>query len=246
MATKAKSKTNKTKTSKKAIKNIAVKQPKKLPGAFELFSPSKDAFVKNIGIFLAIFFIPLLILMGGGLLAFSLIMFALSTRSVEIAGLSALLFFIVAVVALVAALIFAPALPYTQIKSIRGEVIGLKEAFNAGLHYFWRFLGLSISVGIVVFVGLLLFIVPGIIFIRRYFLSAYFLVDQDLKVFESMRRSSATTKGHSGAVWGVIGVNILFGLVGIIPYLGGIASAILQALYLCAPALRYEQLKNSN
>jgi hypothetical protein len=247
MATKAKT-TKKTKTtpekskSKKQTTKVSAKI-QKLPNAFDLFKPSANAVVLNIGVFLALLTIPILFVFLGGFLAGLLVLFAISTSSVEVVWMGVALFLAIFIVASVVGLIMAAALPYVQLRSIRGEKVGLSESIRAGRYYFWRFIGVSLAVGLVVMFGLILFIIPGIIFIRRYFLSVYFLVDKDIKVFESMKLSATATKGHSGAVWGVIGVNVLMGFVGLVPYLGGFASAALQAFYSCAPAIRYDQLK---
>ena len=79
--------------------------------------------------------------------------------------------------------------------------------------------------------------------IRRYTLASYFLIDQNLGILEAMRRSSAATKGFSGAIWGLVGVQALIGAPGWIPFIGPILSAGTAMLYGCAPALRYEEFK---
>ena len=136
-----------------------------------------------------------------------------------------------------------PALVYTQLKSGRMEKIAYEDAFACSKKFWARYIGLSIVVSIVIFVGLLLLIVPGIIFIRRYFLSQYALIDQDLSIGESMHASNKLSKGRSGSVFGIIGVDILISLANIIPVIGGIITFALQIAYFCAPAIRYEQLK---
>jgi uncharacterized membrane protein len=94
-----------------------------------------------------------------------------------------------------------------------------------------------------VFIGLLLLIVPGIIFIRRYFLSHYALIDQDLSTGDSMRTSNELSKGRSMSIFGILGVDILIGIPSFIPFIGSIITFLLQVAYFCAPAIRYEQLK---
>jgi uncharacterized membrane protein len=95
---------------------------------------------------------------------------------------------------------------------------------------------------LIIGVGFLLLIVPGLFLLRRYILAPYFLVDKELSINEALNQSAAFSKKYSGAVWGLIGVTILISLLGIIPVLGGIASAILGIAYYCAPALRYKEV----
>lgn len=243
MATKEKAKKPTAKKNTKKISTKVKTENQPLPGAFEIFKPSMNAFVLNIGVFLALYFFPVLVVFGGGLLAGILGLIAISMASYELVYVSVALFVVILLLAGIFGMVLLSAVPYVQIRSVRNETVSLGEAIRAGKHFFWRMIGLGISVGFVVFVGLLCFIVPGIIFIRRYFLAFYFLADQDTKIFEAMRLSSTATKDKSGAIWGVIGVNFLLGLVGILPYIGWLISSVLQALYFCAPALRYDQLK---
>ncbi|HET9174512.1 MAG TPA: YciC family protein, partial [Candidatus Saccharimonadales bacterium] len=111
-----------------------------------------------------------------------------------------------------------------------------------GSRYFLRLIGLYALIAILVVLGFLLLIVPGLIFIRRYFLAPYFLVDQDMSIHESMRESAAVSKDHAKSIWGIIGVYVIIALPTVIPLFGSILSAILQTFYSCAAALRYDEL----
>lgn len=216
------------------------KDGKALPSAFELFGMSKKAVLLNLVPFLLIVLLPSVLSavtsVSGGHNAW-LQNYAHSPRDIpsSLIGLWA-------VTGLYSLLTIA-ARPLLQVMSVKGQTTTFGEAFSKGLHYFWRMLGLSVLVGLIVVVGLILLIVPGLIFIRRYFLAPYFLVDQDLGIREAMRRSAAATKNHSGAVWGVIGVTILLELTSVVPFVGPFVAAVLGFLYSCAPALRYQQLK---
>ena len=141
------------------------------------------------------------------------------------------------------AAIIGPALVHIQLKSSRMEKTTYKEALETSRQFWLRFVILSITVAVVIVFGLILLIVPGLIFIRRYFLAQYVLIDQDLSVTESMEASSKLTKGRSMAVFGIIGVDILIALPNVIPVIGSVITFVLQIAYLCAPAIRYQQLK---
>lgn len=143
---------------------------------------------------------------------------------------------------LLSMLFFAP-LSYTQTKTAQGKETSLGQAFSKGYHYFWRLLGLSIVFGVMLTIGFFLFIIPGIIVLRRYFLSFYYLIDKDLDIKTAMRKSAASSVKNSWAIYGVLGVGLLFGLFGLIPGIGTIIGVILQFLYSVAPALRYHEMK---
>lgn len=207
---------------------------KKLPSAFKLFQPSKDAVVRNIWTFIGLALIPsvpVLLTMGGGSS-----LGEESTAALGLLGVGTLL-------AMVLGLLLFPAISLTQLRAAEGKKIAFLDAVKAGLPYLWRIVGLAILTGLVILVGFLLLIVPGFIMIRRYILAPYYLIDHNLGVGEAMRRSAADSVKFSGAIWGVIGVSILCALPGVVPVLGQLISTVLGLLYSVAPALRYLEIK---
>jgi len=104
---------------------------------------------------------------------------------------------------------------------------------------FFRFLGVNILIGIIVFFGLLLLIVPGIIWATKFQFAPYLIIDKKMKIMESLEESSVITKGNIGhlIVLGIVilGINILgllalgVGLLLTIPT-GMIASAYIYRL----------------
>ena len=107
----------------------------------------------------------------------------------------------------------------------------------------WRLIGLDVLVALYIIAGLILLIIPGLIMIRRYFLAPYVMIDKNCGIKEAMEHSAAISKPYSGSIWGIIGVMILIGLVGVVPLIGWLASLLLGMFYIVAPALRYQQLK---
>lgn len=213
----------------------------KLPSAFSLFKPSWEAVKRNLKAFVLIGLVPYVLIV---LLALALgisrgVLHEQSSSLKPELGIGLVVFVLIAAVC---ALVLTPALVYTQLQSVRGNSVEPAAAVKTGLHTCWRFLGVGLLSGLVIALGFVALIVPGIIFLRRYFLAGYFLIDGDLGVMEAMKRSAAATKGRAMAVWGLVGVLFLIGLVGIIPLLGSIASAVLSVVYYCAPAVRYAQL----
>lgn len=74
-------------------------------------------------------------------------------------------------------------------------------------------------------------------------LAPYYLIDRDLGPIQALKQSMADYKKYRGT-WGVIGVLVLFELPSLIPFIGWIATLVLEVMYACAPALRYFQIKN--
>lgn len=142
-------------------------------------------------------------------------------------------------------ILFMAPLAYTLTLTSKGEEVSLDQSITNGYKYFFRLIGLNIIIGFAVIIGLILFIIPGIIMIRRYYLSSYFLIDQNLSIKEAMNKSANISKQNSSAIYGIIGVLLLFSFFGILPGIGAIISSILQFLYSVAPGLRYHEMKKA-
>lgn len=140
-----------------------------------------------------------------------------------------------------------PANFYLQLQGTKGKTPSVKECYRQGFPYFWRLIGLNILTGLFIFAGFLALVVPGFILWRRYFLSSYYLMDQNVGIREAMKRSSADSKKAAGYIWGVIGVQAVMSLaaavVRIIPIFGIIAAPVISALPIFVPALRYYEVQ---
>jgi len=108
----------------------------------------------------------------------------------------------------------------------------------------FRLFLLEIVMAILLIVGFILLIIPGVILIWRLFLAPYILLDQGTGVEESLRRSWQQTRGFGWPIYSLILFGILLGLSGIVPYLGPILSFLLALAYSCAAPLRYFEIKN--
>ncbi len=130
-----------------------------------------------------------------------------------------------------------------QLDGAKGRNFDFNDLWGVVKELGWRLLGLYIVMFLIILVGLILFIIPGLIMIRRYFFAPYIMIEKKTSIREALDQSAALSLLNTGSVWGIIGVMFLIGLVNIIPIIGGLASFALGALYSVAPALRYEQLK---
>lgn len=214
----------------------------KLPDAFSLFKPSFEGIKLNIWTFISIVAIPLIlymvaVLISGGFGAAT--SFDGSGAPGVGAGISLAILVPVAIAVL---LVITPAMTYLAIQSTRNREVGLEEAIRVGLKYVWRYLGYNIVFALLLVGGLILFIVPGLIVLRRYFLAGYYLVDEDLSIRDAMNRSATQSKPFSWAIWSLLGVVVLINFLSFIPYIGEPASFALSILYTFAPAVRYHQI----
>jgi hypothetical protein len=105
---------------------------------------------------------------------------------------------------------------------------------------FWRYIGAAILYGLITMAGLILLIVPGIIWAVKFSLCYYFVIDKGLGPIEALKASSRTTMG---AKWRLFGFGIVCGLInllGLFCLIVGIFAT--YPTVLVASALVYRQL----
>lgn len=204
--------------------------------AFSLFPKSYNAIVQNLFLFIVV---------GGfGLVAQLILSLQIkvpeeATGFPTISSQGAGIF----TVALIVSIVLYTMSIKLQLSVARGNKPTMNALWEFARDNTFKMIGLGIVVSAVVVLGLIAFIVPGLIFIRRYVLSPYVMADKKLGIFESMKQSADLTKPYSGAVWAVIGVSVLISFISVFGFVGSITSAILAVCYSVAPAFRYEELK---
>jgi hypothetical protein len=146
-----------------------------------------------------------------------------------------------------------PAL-YFRLQAAAGKPVSLSACYRLGLRFSRRLIGLYLLIGLVLVIGFVLFIIPGlilgVIFINRYYLVEYYLVDRNLSIREALRASHKETADYHGSIWGIIGVQASFGLmagiIGGISRIGAVPAIFIQLVTLFVPVLRYRELKRLN
>ena len=78
---------------------------------------------------------------------------------------------------------------------------------------YWKFIGGKIAVGVIVAIGFILLIVPGIIAALAFLFTPYLIVERKLWPIEAMKESARITKGHRWQLFllslALLGLNIL-------------------------------------
>jgi hypothetical protein len=241
-------------TSKRARKS----SPLNVPGAFELFTPSKELVLKNIWIFGPLYAVPLIFGIhdwiwspgpgqplphwwnhaygfGAGAPGSPLPTYNFSI----FVGFSIFWLLFVLILGTIASVMGQAA----QLDAVEGRNLDFQDLWKTCRQIGLRMFGLYLITGLIVVVGFILFIIPGIILARRYFLAPYIMLDKKTGIRESLERSAALSKLNTGSIYGIFGVLVVIALIGIIPFIGGIIAFGVGALYSIAPALRYQQLK---
>lgn len=96
-----------------------------------------------------------------------------------------------------------------------GEKPKFAEIFKE-YRMFWRYLGVSILTPLAVLGGLVLLVVPGIIWAVRFSFAVIILIDLDTRPIKAMKESYAITKGHFWKLLGFWVVLALFNVLGLI------------------------------
>lgn len=86
------------------------------------------------------------------------------------------------------------------LKVVGGEKPKIDDIF-AERKLFWRYLGATILYGLIVVGGLILFIIPGIIWSLKYQFARYFIIDKKMGIMESFKRSGEITMGQKGQLF---------------------------------------------
>jgi len=109
---------------------------------------------------------------------------------------------------------------------VRGEKFDIDTILSTQ-PLFLKYLGATLLVGLIVGIGLLLFIIPGIYMAITYTFVPYLIVDKKMGVFEAMKESSELTKGKKFDIF-------IFGIVAMLIGYSGIL-ALFVGILLTAP-----------
>lgn len=93
-------------------------------------------------------------------------------------------------------------------------------------HPFWKFVGSSVLVGVIVIIGLILLIVPGIIWALRYLFVPYLVMERKLAPFEALKESARITYGHKWQLFGLLGLIVLINILGALFLLVGLLVSV--------------------
>ena len=85
----------------------------------------------------------------------------------------------------------------------------VKDLFSSG-PFLWRYVGASLVYLLIIVGGLILFIVPGIVWAIKYRLYGYFILDKNARAMESIRLAGQAT---AGAKWNLFLLILLVGLI---------------------------------
>jgi hypothetical protein len=92
---------------------------------------------------------------------------------------------------------------------MRGRDIAFPDVVRRALPRFWAIIALAFLLGIALFLGLMLFLLPAIVMAVRWVVALPACVVEGLGPFASMRRSADLTEGHRWKIFGLLVVALL-------------------------------------
>src|SRR5262249_51092989 len=93
---------------------------------------------------------------------------------------------------------------HAAFQDMRGRPVSLIDAVRVSFSRFLPLLGIAICSGVAIGVGVLLFILPGLVLMTMWYVATSACIVERLGVFASMGRSTELTKGHRWQVFGMI------------------------------------------
>ena len=115
---------------------------------------------------------------------------------------------------------------FAYLKAARGDELEIKDMFEAFKNY-WNAVLASLLVSVIVIIGLVLLIIPGIIFACKLAFTPYLVVDRKMAVLEAIRESWHMTGGHAWTVFLIGLLAIPIGIAGLICFGVGVIISIM-------------------
>jgi hypothetical protein len=104
---------------------------------------------------------------------------------------------------------------------MRGRPVNLGESAKVALRRFFPLIGLAIVMPVLIYLGAILLIVPGVILYTMWFVATPVCVVERVSVFRSMGRSRQLTKGNR---WRILGLSLVVFIPALI--IGAIVAAV--------------------
>ncbi len=115
---------------------------------------------------------------------------------------------------------------FAYLTAARNNPLDIRDMFEA-FHNYWNAVLASLLVGIIIGLGLVFLIVPGIIFACKLAFTPYLVVDRQMTVIEAIEESWRMTRGHAWTVFLVGLLSIPIGIAGLMCCGVGIIPAIM-------------------
>lgn len=125
------------------------------------------------------------------------------------------------------------------LKYSAGQEAEIKDLFTSGRNIVKYFFS-AILYSLIVMVGFLLLIIPGLIWMTKFVFFGWFVIDKGAGPIEALQLSSEATMGAKWDVFGLIVVTILLSFIGILSL--GVGYLVAAPVSILATAFAYRKL----
>lgn len=136
-----------------------------------------------------------------------------------------------------------------SLDAVNNKKVTANELINVAAKYWVRLLGLALLMALIIGVGLILLIIPGIIAAVLLMFAPIILIDKNLSIVDSLKSSYELVSSNLGAVLSallvVIGIAIAASIVKEVPIVGPLLGTAISIAFSLILFLRYEEIKNT-
>jgi hypothetical protein len=137
-------------------------------------------------------------------------------------------------------MVLLAALTKYALLTIRQKLTTVAFVMETGYQKALGLFGLILLTSLIIVVGLVAFIIPGLIFIYWFLLAPYIYIDQDVSIIEALKISKRLMKPRIIENLGLLSAGCLLSLPGLIPIIGLFYQFFFNATYYMVWAYRYD------
>lgn len=115
---------------------------------------------------------------------------------------------------------------FAYLRAARGDRLEVKDMFDVFKNY-WNAVLANLLVGVIIVIGIVFLIVPGIIFACKLAFVPYLVVDRRMDVIEAVKESWRMTDGHAWTVFLIALLGIPICILGLLLFGVGIIFALI-------------------
>ena len=130
-----------------------------------------------------------------------------------------------------------------SVRVARRQTVQFSEVWEVFKAKWWKIILVELMFFVIVGVGFLALIIPGLYLLSRLAFWPIIIIDQDIGIAEALDRSWKITKGHARVVLVTAFFGFLLGLPSLIPVIGPVIATVLTIAYSVALPIRYFELK---
>jgi uncharacterized membrane protein len=108
------------------------------------------------------------------------------------------------------------------LKAVRGEPFELKDMFAVFQKNYWNAVAANVVVGLIIGFGIVMLIVPGIIFSIRLAFVPYLVIDREMELTEALNKSWQMTKGYGGQIFLMAIISFFVIILGLLALIFGV------------------------